>query len=292
MTQKMNMNWNEIYQKLNVIYIISKGRPQCRTARTLEKINYPGEWFIVCGTNDETVDEYRKNWGNDKILMFNWEEEVKHTDLMDNLGVEKYPSGAAPVRNAAMMLSHKRGEIRHWQLDDDYPQFVKFNQTEKRNLSIKDGKILQFELGKIAYFGYKAGLENVGFQPTSNTFPEDAFLYSKRVFNGHNLPSDPEKFVKWRARMNDDTVNAIDVIKNGGYEISFNYLGMSTLKTQTEKGGLTDLYQDSGTVRKTAYAVMASPLSVSLVIKFNRYHHQNNWRKVSPKLIRDIYAKV
>ena len=45
--------------KLNTVYIISKGRPQCRTACTLEKMGYPGQWFIVCGNNDETLPEYR-----------------------------------------------------------------------------------------------------------------------------------------------------------------------------------------------------------------------------------------
>lgn len=286
------MKLNEAYTKLNTIYIISKGRPRCLTAQTLTKIDYPGEWFIVCGNNDETIPEYQEKWGKEKVLIFDWYEEVKHTDFLDNLGVEKYSSGAAPVRNAASKISHDRGEIRHWQLDDDYPAFVKYSTKERKNIRITDGKILQFEMGKIALFGYEADLQNVGYQPTSNTFPDQAFLFSKRVFNAHNMPSDPEKFVRWRGRMNDDTVNAIDVLKNGGFEISFNYLGMGTVKTQTEQGGNTDLYQDNGTVMKTAYAVLASPLSVSLVIKFRRFHHQNNWRYVSPKLIRDTYAKI
>ena len=46
-------------EKLNTIYIISKGRPQCHTARTLTEMNYPGPWFIVCGNNDETLEEYK-----------------------------------------------------------------------------------------------------------------------------------------------------------------------------------------------------------------------------------------
>lgn len=286
------MKLNEAYTKLNTIYIISKGRPQCLTARTLTQINYPGQWFIVCGNNDETILQYQSNWGKDRVLIFDWYEEVKYTDFMDNLGIKKYSSGAAPVRNATMKISHKRGEIRHWQLDDDYPGFIKFNKIDRKNHRILDGKDLQFEMAKIALFGYEADLANVGYQPTSNTFPEQAFLYSKRVFNAHNLPSNPDKFIKWRARMNDDTVNAIDVLKSGNYEISLNYLGMFTQKTQTIEGGNTELYIENGTVMKTAYAIMASPISVSLVVKFRRYHHQNNWRPISPKLIRDTYAKI
>jgi hypothetical protein len=286
------MKLSEAYEKLNTIYIISKGRPRCLTARTLTRIGYPGQWFIVCGNNDNTIEKYQQNWGKDKILIFDWYEEVKHTDFMDNLGVEKYSSGAAPVRNATMEISRQRGEIRHWQLDDDYPAFVKFNTKRKKYDRVRDGRVLQFEMAKIALFGYEADLTNVGYQPTSNTYPDQAFNFTKRVFNAHNLPSDPDKFVRWRARMNDDTVNALDVLVGGGYEISVNYLGMGTIKTQTETGGNTDLYKDNGTVMKTAYAVMRSPKSVSLVIKFKRYHHQNNWAPVSPKLIRDHYARL
>lgn len=288
----MKISLDEAYKKLNTIYIISKGRPQCVTARALKRINYQGEWFIVCGNNDETIPEYQKKWGKDKVLIFDWYKEVEKTDFLDNFGVKNLSSGAAPVRNATMEISNKRGELRHWQFDDDYPGFIKFNKELRKNIRIQDGETLQFEMAKIAQFGYEADLENVGFQPTSNTFPDNAFFFSKRVFNAHNLPSTFEKFVRWRGRLNDDTVNAIDVLKNGGFEISFNYLGMSTIKTQTEKGGLTDLYKLEGTVRKTAYPILLSPLSVSLVVKFNRYHHQNNWRKISPKLIKETYAKL
>ena len=37
-------------------------------------------------------------------------EEIKKTDVMDNFGFEKMPSGAAPVRNAVFDFSRARGE--------------------------------------------------------------------------------------------------------------------------------------------------------------------------------------
>lgn len=43
--------------EFSTIYIISKGRPQCHTAKTLQRIDCPGEWFIVCGNNDETLGQ-------------------------------------------------------------------------------------------------------------------------------------------------------------------------------------------------------------------------------------------
>lgn len=282
----------KLKEKINTIYIISKGRPQCATARCLTRMDYPGDWFIVCGNNDKTIPQYIERWGKEKVLIFDWFEEVKTTDFRDNLGVEKYSSGASPVRNATMRISRDKGELRHWQFEDDYPGFVRFNNKTKSNLRIASGDILEKELYKIASYGYSASLGNVGFQPASTAFPEQSFLYSKRVFNAHNLPSTDDLFVRWCGRMNDDTINAIDVIKKGQFEISFQYLSMNTYQTQTETGGNTDLYQDNGTVLKTAYAICASPLSVKLTVKFGRYHHQNSWEKISPKLINEKYDKL
>lgn len=90
------------YRLLNTIYIISKGRPQCKTAETLTRLNYPGQWFIVCGTNDETLPEYQKRWGEDRVLVFDWKDETTRTDTLDNFGFEVMPSGAVPVRNAPL----------------------------------------------------------------------------------------------------------------------------------------------------------------------------------------------
>jgi len=278
--------------KLNTIYIISKGRPKCRTAYTLQRMNYPGEWFIVCGNNDDTIPEYKKNWGEDKILVFDWHEEVKTSDLLDNFGVEKMGSGAVPVRNATRKIAEKRGEARHWQFDDDYVGFYRVNKDMKKNHRIIDGKEFEYELNKIATFAYKGKLANTGFCLGHEAFPSGAKQISKRVFNAHNMPTDENLFMKWRGRMNDDLINALDVYKQGKREFAFKFMSLTLAPTQSEKGGNTDIYELSGTVRKTAYAVLIEPKYTKLVIKFGRYHHKVDWNGITPKLIRETYAKI
>jgi len=286
------MKLDELKNKLNTIYIISKGRPQCKTANILKKINYPGQWFIVCGNNDKTIFKYQKKWGKNKVLIFDWYKEVKECDLLDNFGVKKMPSGAVPARNATKKISQKRGELRHWQFDDDYFGFYRFNYKFKKNFLITDGKELEKNLFQIALFGYKCNLNNVGFSIAHETLPQVIFDISKRVFNAHNLPSDDKLFIKWRGRMNDDLINALDVWQKGGIEFSFKFLSLNLMPTQKEKGGLTDLYQSEGTVRKTAYAILINPNAVKLTIRFGRYHHLVNWQKVVPKIISEKYAKI
>lgn len=275
--------------KINTIYIISKGRPQCTTAKTLTNMHYKGEWFIVCGNNDDTVEEYKKNWGEDRVIVFDWYEEIKHTDPMDNFGFEKKASGACPVRNATKRISRERGEKRHWQFDDDYNGFYRYNHELNKNVRIRSGKKFFNELYRLAEFGYNANLSNVGFCPsTIEAKQADRKLFAKRVFNAHNLLSD-ETYIPWVGRMNDDTINALNVWRNGGIEISFKYMQMNMEASQQEKGGLTDLYKQDGTVRKTAYAIMACPGCVKLVNRFGRYHHSVDWESIAPKLISERY---
>ena len=275
---------------INTIYIISKGRPQCKTARTLKKINYPGKWYIVCGTNDDTVDEYMKNWGEEKIILFDWENEVKESDLLDNFGVENMPSGAVPVRNATRKISEKLGELRHWQLDDDYTHFRIFDRV--KNGFVKcTGQSLEESLYKVAKFAFKCSLPNSGVSLSHETHPKNSLKYARRVFNAHNMPSNEDLFQNWRGRMNDDLVNAIEVYNSGSVEFSFKYVSITPMPTQSEQGGLTDIYESEGTVRKTAYAILMAPHATRLIIKFGRYHHKVNWRYITPKIIHEKYQK-
>lgn len=273
--------------KNNTIYIMSKGRPQCHTARTLKNLGYKGEWFIVCGDNDELLDEYRNRWGDEKVLVFNWKKYFDKCDFMDNT---KSLAGAIPARNAIKDIAKKRGEIRHWQWDDDYTNFRWFDcDTLKwRNLN---GYELEEKLQKLADFGEAIEASNIGFDlgtACANGIEGAKFILGmrQRVFNFHNLPTDEKLWIKWRGRMNDDLLNSIWAKNHGKLVFSVrNPLG-NMEKTQGVSGGLTELYKEQGTVTKTAYGVLGHPKAVKLAIWRGRYHHHVNWELISPRIVR------
>ena len=277
---------------LNTVYIISKGRPQCKTARTLQKIGFPGDWFIVCGTNDDALDEYMRLWGPERVKVFDFDDQVARTDTMDNFGFDSMASGACPARNATREISRARGERRHWQLGDDYTGFQVTDFKTMTRPTVRDGARLYELMEAIASFADACGLANAGFPPaTIETTPENGKTFSLRVFNAHNLPSG-DGFVPWVARMNDDLINAINVWRRGGMEMSVKFLSMNMPPTQSESGGLSELYRSEGTVRKTAYAVMAAPGAVRLVKRFKRYHHAVDWGFLVPKVVHDRWRKA
>ena len=280
------------YRTLNTIYIISKGRPQCQTAVTLTKINYPGQWFIVCGNNDETLPEYKKKWGEDRVLVFDWYQQIKETDTLDNFGFDSMPSGAVPVRNATIDISRSRGERRHWQFDDDYNGFslTNANLIKKKRL---EGEELQWWMCRIAKFADNCGLPNCGFSlGTIESAPDNAKKLGTRVFNAHNQSS-TGLATRWRSRLNDDLMNAIETHRLGQKtEYSFHFLALTMPPSQQEAGGLSDIYRDEGTVRKSAYPILLAPNAAKLVIKFGRYHHAVNWKKIRAKVISEKWQKA
>lgn len=246
---------------INTIYIMSKGRPHCRTAQMLMDISYPGEWFVVCGDNDDTLPEYQKKWGKDKVLVFNWREYVDKTDLLDPFGVENgKPSGAAPARNAIHDISAERGEKRHWQLDDDFPIFYDTDDHTGRKIRIEDGMLFYNRMKRVAEFGYRADLLDIGVDgATLFIDAEVKRKVSRQVFGCHNLRSD-DRFLQWRGRMADDIVQAIDAAHTGkGIQIAIKWFGFPYEQSAKREGGNTDLYLAEGYIRKAGYANLVDP---------------------------------
>lgn len=275
--------------ELNGIYIISKGRPGCTTAKTLEKMNYPGKWYIVCGNNDETLDEYKSAWG-EHVLVFDWYDEITHTDTLDNFGFDKMASGAAPVRNATVRIAKENGAVRHWQFDDDYNGFYRITDGTMSKHRM-EGQEFCDELLKLAEMADRCSLSNIGISLPIESHPATKKKFGHRVFNAHNLPCDEALFTRWRGRMNDDLINAIETYRNGGYEMQVRYRSLTMTPSQSESGGLTDLYQLEGTVRKTAYPVLLAPNAIRLVCKFGRYHHTCDWKKLIPMMLEEKWQR-
>ncbi len=263
---------------INTVYIMSKGRPNCVTARMLSDINYPGEWFIVCGDNDETYPEYVKNWGKDKVLLFDWAKKVQETDLLDPFGVENKPSGAAPARNAIHDISHSRGEKRHWQFDDDISIFYDIDDFTSKKIRIEDGRRLFKLLERVARFGEEADLADVGVSgATLFVDKESKWKADKQVFVCHNLRSD-DRFIPWRGRMADDLVQAIDTAHTGrGIQLSIKYFGYAYASSAKNPGGNTDLYNSEGYIRKAGYTTLVDPLSCRVRIDDRGPHVQMNY---------------
>ena len=67
--------------------------------------------------------------------------------------------------------------------------------------------------------------------------------------------------------------------------------------TQSNKGGMSDVYVDDGTYLKSFYTVMNCPSFVKIAAMGNtpetrRIHHRVSWETGVPKIISDKYRKT
>ena len=105
---------------------------------------------------------------------------------------------------------------------------------------------------------------------------------------------EPEDDVWFIGRMNDD-VNTY--VAGGIYgELWYQIGRLNVLQELTQKcaSGLTDMYKQFGTYRKSFYTVMLSPSSVKVGLLGTsdpRFHHSINWNRTVPKLLSERYKK-
>ena len=114
------------------VFILSHGRADIvRTVDTLRRANYSGKWYLVLDNEDDQIPEYIKQFGENKILIFDNVEVGKTFDIMDNFSGRQVPTFA---RNVLHSLAQQLGLKYFLELEDDYTEF-------RQRYEDKDGKL-------------------------------------------------------------------------------------------------------------------------------------------------------
>ena len=95
-------------------------------------------------------------------------------------------------------------------------------------------------------------------------------------------------------RINED-VNTYTYLGSKGERIfTYSHACINQMQTQSNSGGMTELYLDSGTYVKSFFSVMIMPSCVSIKSmgdKHKRLHHNVKWDCCVPKIINQRYKK-
>lgn len=247
------------------VYIISKGRAnKCLTARELELMNVPYKLVI----EPQEYNDYTKNISSDKILVLPF----------SNLG-----EGSIPARNWVWQHSIDAGFEKHWILDDNIEGFHRLNKNMKPKVT--SGTIFKcaedftdrYENVMISGFNYYSFCKNTDKVPP---FYLNTRIYSCILIN-NNLP------YRWRGRYNEDTDLSLRVLKDGYCTILFNAFLAGKVTTMRMSGGNTDnVYTDNDNRMKFAKALEElHPDVVKVTWKFNRWHHQVDYRPFKKNLL-------
>jgi hypothetical protein len=274
-------------------FILTHGRPdKVHTLRTLQRHGYTGKVFIVIDDEDQHAEEYKRIYGDD-VLVFSKDEVGRYTDQFDNFSDRRTILWA---RNACWDLA-KQMDYRYFiQLDDDYYVWQYRRKGTGHRLSsstieeyhgwkignldmVFDALVRLIETTPIKTIALSQGGDHMGGTPHK-------FRYRRKAMN--SFVCDTQKPFLFRGRINEDVNTYASLGRTGDLFFTDMQLQLDQLDTQTNTGGMTELYLDSGTYMKSFYTVMAAPscTTIGLMGRFNkRLHHKINWRKAVPLII-------
>jgi hypothetical protein len=120
--------------------------------------------------------------------------------------------------------------------------------------------------------------------------------YSKKVLRKamNTFFCDAEKPFKFVGRINED-VNTYTVLGSVGWlGLTITDASIVQMQTQNNKGGMSEVYIDSGTYLKSFYSVMGMPSAVKIAAmgdKNMRIHHNVSWEHCVPMILNERYRK-
>lgn len=280
------------------VFILTHGRPdKVFTYKTLLEKNYTGKIYLVIDDEDKTGAQYIEKYP-DQVLIFSKSDIASRIDEGDNF---KDRRAIIYARNACFELAKQQGYKYFIQLDDDYTDFRwAFTDTRKyvTNKYIKDmdkifAILLKFyKSTPVTTISMAQGGDFIGGEGSglSKTFLIGQI--SRKCMNSFICSVDrPFKFV---GRINEDVNTYCNLGNKGHILLTIPQLRLEQKATQSNSGGMTDLYLSSGTYVKSFYSVMYNPSSVTIKLmgqSNKRLHHSVNWETTVPKIVSEKIKK-
>lgn len=274
-------------------FILTHGRPdKVYTYKSLRSHGYTGKVYIVIDDEDAAGYEYREKFG-DEVVQFSKDEIGKTFDLGDNFvdkkGVIIY------ARNACFELAKELGIEYFIQLDDDYTSFT-YRFDADWNFREKKIKCLDHIFEIMVDFYIKCGdrCKTVAMAQGGDFVGGGSGAYGKEIELKRKAMNTficsihrPFKFI---GRINEDVNTYTSESFRGLLFLSFPMLCMHQLRTQSNSGGMTEVYLESGTYLKSFYSVIYHPSGVKvrlMTTKNSRLHHGICWNATAPKIVRE-----
>lgn len=264
------------------------------TLKTLNKCNYTGDWYILVGIDDDTLDSYINNFGKEHILTFN-KDEIE-VDLMDSFDDKRCVVFA---RNAIPNIVKNLGYKYFLVLDDDYTE-IRYRWNVNGSLASRyclDADEL-FEV-MIDLLNSSDKLSCVALAQTGDYIggAEGGFYLDqgnriRKIMN--SFFCDVDKPFKFYGRINEDVNAYVLEQQRGKVFLTVKEASINQEDTQQNTGGLTDIYLNLGTFIKSFYTVIGCPSAVKLNemgVNHRRIHHNVKWNNAVPKIISERYKK-
>lgn len=269
------------------VFILSHGRPDnVKTLSTLKKCGYTGKFFIILDNEDKTINKYIQNFGIENIKIFNKKEMADKVDEGNNFDNTKVIIHA---RNASFEIAKSLGINYFVQFDDDYYYFgYRYSTGAKiiKNIdAVFDSMLNFYKSTNIKTICFSQGGDHIG--------GFSGIKLKRKAMNSFFCSTNrPFKFI---GSINEDVNTYTTLGSRGDIFFTFTNIQLDQKDTQSNKGGMTDEYNLTGTYIKSFHSVLMHPsgVKVSMMNSNNpRLHHSIKWINTTPMIIDETFKKI
>jgi hypothetical protein len=252
--------------------------------------------FIVIDDEDKTAEHYRQAFG-DKVVQFCKKDYAKVLDEGDNTGKR---ISTIYARAAMFDLAPNLGCKYFIQLDDDYTDFsIRFNSNGDGCRIV----VTQMDEALSALLEFLINTPSLTIcmgqtgELIGGTDQSGGNCRKLRRKAMNSMICDVDRPWVMLGRMNEDVSTYVTEGRRGALFFTALQLLLTQKQTQSNAGGMSELYIDSGTYVKSFYSVMYSPSCVQIGTLGDhrspryRIHHKINWHKAVPKILREECKK-
>jgi hypothetical protein len=280
------------------VFILTYGRPdKIHTLKSLEKAGYTGKIYFICSDDDQKLGGYQEKFGDD-VIVFNKREIGDTFDEFDNFG---NMATITYARNFCYDAAERLGLDYFVQLDDDYTtfsyaryEFSYFKKLEIKNIDaiFKAMCVFLHETKRVETVAFLQGGDFIGGFG-NGSIQKGFYPWRKRkAMNSFFCATD--RRITFIGKMNEDVNTYTTRGKVGKVMLSVPWLCLNQLATQSNSGGITDLYLEFGTYVKAMNTVICSPSCTDVAmmgVSNRRLHHNISWRYAVPVILEEKHRK-
>jgi hypothetical protein len=268
------------------VFILTHGRPDnVITVKTLQGCGYTGPIYFIVDNEDKTVDQYIKNFGADRVRVF---DKKAMADLVDEGNNFDERRTITHARNACFHIAKEIGVRYFVQFDDDYYYFgyrdsegaKKIRDMDKALTSIVDF----YKSTQIKTIAFSQGGDHIG--------GFSGVKLKRKAMNSFFCSTErPFQFV---GAMNEDVNTYTTLGSRGHVFMTFTGIQLDQKDTQSQNSGITEMYLRYGTYCKAFTTVMMHPSGVKASMmnsKKPRIHHSISWKNTTPMILDPKHKK-
>lgn len=279
------------------VFILTHGRPDnVVTHDTLRRQGYTGPIYLIVDNLDKTINQYKANFGEQNVIIFDKEAIAKTFDQGDNCNDMR---AIVYARNASFQIAKDLGLKYFLQLDDDYTQFAfRFDDNLEYFPPTKQIKNMDKVFEIMLRFFEKSGAHTIAFAQGGdfiggfNSSTASSPSLKRKCMNSFFCSTErPFQFI---GRLNEDVSTYTRQASTGLLMLTVTHVALVQKSTQSTAGGMTEIYREYSSHVKPFSSILFHPSSIKIRMlngENKRLHHGITWNNTVPKILDPKHKK-